>query len=268
MSNVSGRAGEGRLKGLLSTLGGRLSLLFWFLVVAIAAPVVLPDGPTISVLMGLALFVLMLSGLNAISERRRSVLLGLAMALPAAVLNLVGLAAANLQIYLVSQYIWLAFFAYLALQILRWTLRQHDVDAETIYGAVSVYLLMALIWGVAYYSIAITSPGSFHFPAEDRLGQIQAQRAAAVETGAELEAATPAIWTDRANSASGTMMYYSFVTLTTLGYGDIYPVSDAARILGMLEATLGQLYLVILVARLVGLYTSQESERRRKATPT
>ena len=64
------------------------------------------------------------------------------------------------------------------------------------------------------------------------------------------------------------MMYYSFVTLTTLGYGDIYPVRDGARILAMLEATLGQLYLVILVARLVGLYTSQESERRKKATPT
>jgi hypothetical protein len=63
-------------------------------------------------------------------------------------------------------------------------------------------------------------------------------------------------------------MYYSFVTLTTLGYGDIYPVSDAARILGMLEATLGQLYLVILVARLVGLYTSQQMENRKRAPPT
>ena len=78
----------------------------------------------------------------------------------------------------------------------------------------------------------------------------------------------PEAWTDRANSASGTMMYYSFVTLTTLGYGDIYPVSDAARILGMLEATLGQLYLVILVARLVGLYTSQQMENQRRAPPT
>jgi hypothetical protein len=56
------------------------------------------------------------------------------------------------------------------------------------------------------------------------------------------------------------------VTLTTLGYGDIYPVKDAARILAMLEATLGQLYLVILVARLVGLYTAVEMERRRKSS--
>ena len=63
-------------------------------------------------------------------------------------------------------------------------------------------------------------------------------------------------------------MYYSFVTLTTLGYGDIYPTSDATRILAMLEATLGQLYLVILVARLVGLYTAQQMEERKRAPPT
>ena len=101
------------------------------------------------------------------------------------------------------------------------------------------------------------------------LGELQAQRAAVLQELEEGEPEPlPEAWTDRANSASGTMMYYSFVTLTTLGYGDIYPVRDGARIMAMLEATLGQLYLVILVARLVGLYTSQESERRKKATPT
>ena len=259
-------SGGGEKKGLLRFLTGRLSVLFWFLVAVIAAPVVVPDGPIIRKLMGLALFLLMLSGLNAISTRRREFLVGLALAVPAVALNLIGLSYNDLGLYIISQFTYLAFFAYLAIEILRWTLRQHEVDAETIYGAVSVYLLMALIWGVAYYSIALLNPGSFHFPDEDALGRVQAERAAALEASGELPES--AEWTERANSASGTMMYYSFVTLTTLGYGDIYPVSDAARILGMLEATLGQLYLVILVARLVGLYTSQESERRRKATPT
>ena len=49
-----------------------------------------------------------------------------------------------------SEYLYLAFFAYLGIVMLRWTLQQHEVDAETIYGAVSVYLLMALVWGLAY----------------------------------------------------------------------------------------------------------------------
>ena len=64
------------------------------------------------------------------------------------------------------------------------------------------------------------------------------------------------------------MVYFSFVTLTTLGYGDVHPKSEAARILAMLEAVLGQLYLVILVARMVGMYTAQENERRKSSTPT
>ena len=58
----------------------------------------------------------------------------------------------------------------------------------------------------------------------------------------------------------GWVMYFSFVTLTTLGYGDITPVSDAARVIAILEAALGQLFLVTLVARLVSIYSSPSSE--------
>lgn len=266
---MSTTTGKGKTRGPRAVLSGRLSVLFWFLVAVIAAPVVVPDGPIIRVLMAVALFVLMLSGLHAISQHRHQLFVGISLAVPAVALNLAGLTTDNLQLYIISQFVYLAFFIYLAFHILLWTLRQHDVDAETIYGAVSVYLLLALIWGIAYYCMALTNPGSFRFPDEDELGELQTTRAAVLE---ELEEgqAEPLIegWTQRANSASGTMMYYSFVTLTTLGYGDIYPVSDAARILGMLEATLGQLYLVILVARLVGLYTSQQMENRKRAPPT
>ena len=266
---MSVKPGPSRKRPLRAVLSGRHSILFWFLVAVIAAPVVVPDGPLVRVLMAVALFVLMLSGLNAISMHRREMLIGFALAVPAVALNLIGLTSDDLQLYIVSQFVYLSFFVYLAYRILLWTLRQHDVDAETIYGAVSVYLLMALIWGIAYYCMALTNPGSFRYPDEDELGEVQAARVAVLEEPGEREP-EPLLedWTKRANSASGTMMYYSFVTLTTLGYGDMYPVSDAGRILAMLEATLGQLYLVILVARLVGLYTSQQMERRRKATPT
>lgn len=260
---MSTRPGTSRVRTVLS---GRLSVLFWFLVASIAAPVVVPNGPIVRVIMGVALFVLMLSGLNAISRHRHAFHLGIVLAVPTVALNLIGLATSNLPLYTVSQFLYLVFFVYLAFQILRWTLNQVDIDAETIYGAVSVYLLMALIWGIAFYSIALTNPGSFHFPDEDDLGRVQAERAAALEAGGELRETRD--WTERANSASGTMMYYSFVTLTTLGYGDMYPVRDGPRILAMLEATLGQLYLVILVARLVGLYTAQQMEERKRAPPT
>ena len=260
---MSAKLGASKIRAVVR---GRFSVLFWFLVVAIAVPVVIPDGPVIRTVMGIALFVLMLSGLRVISDRKRHMVIGLALCVPAVLLNLAGLATENFWMYQVSQYLYLAFFVFLAVKMLRWTMQQHEVDSETIYAAVSVYLLMALIWAVAYYTIALVAPGSFHFPDGDTLGQVQSARMEALEASGELE--PTAEWTTIAETVQGTMMYYSFVTLTTLGYGDIYPIGDAARILAMLEATLGQLYLVILVARLVGLYTSQEAERRRKATPT
>ncbi len=58
------------------------------------------------------------------------------------------------------------------------------------------------------------------------------------------------------------MVYYSFVTLTTLGYGDIVPVNPSVRALATLEAITGQLYLTVLVARLVGLHITHSSQRR------
>jgi len=245
---------------------GRFSVLFWLLVVAIALPVVVPDGPVIRRVMAAVLFVVMLSGLNAISNRRRELIVGICLAVPAVALNGIGLALSNFALYLASELVYLAFFIYLAILMLRWTLQKHEVDLETIYGAVSVYLLMALIWGLGFYTVALTNPGSFHFPDDDELGEIQTARVASdIEERLDVDHSD---WREISNSAQGTLMYYSFVTLTTLGYGDIYPTSDATRILAMLEATLGQLYLVILVARLVGLYTAQEMDRRKKATPT
>lgn len=55
--------------------------------------------------------------------------------------------------------------------------------------------------------------------------------------------------------------YYSFVTITTLGYGDVTPVSTQARSLALLEAVLGQLYIAILIARLVGSHLAQSLRR-------
>jgi hypothetical protein len=245
----------------------RFGVLFWLLVATIAAPVVIPDGPIVQQAMSLTLFFVMLSGLHAISSHRGELIVGIGLAVPAVILSWAGTGLGLKTAYLLSLVLYLLFFAYLVVLLLLHTLRQHEVDSETIYGAVSVYLLMALVWGLSYIGVAIVNPGSFHFPEADPLSQIQAGRLA--PDGQEVPADFEGVdWRVAHEKAQGTLMYYSFVTLTTLGYGDIYPVGDAARILAMLEATLGQLYLVILVARLVGLYTSQETERRKKAPPT
>lgn len=97
------------------------------------------------------------------------------------------------------------------------------VDVNRIVGAICIYLLMGLIWALMYLFIAQAIPGSFN--------------------GVE-----QLVWYDNfANVA-----YYSFVTLTTLGYGDISPVAPIARFLVYMEAVVGVFYMAILVASLIG----------------
>jgi hypothetical protein len=97
------------------------------------------------------------------------------------------------------------------------------VDANKIVGAICIYLLMGLIWTLMYLFIAQSIPGSFN--------------------GIE-----QMVWYD--NFAD--VAYYSYVTLTTLGYGDISPVAPIARFLVYMEAVVGVFYMAILVASLIG----------------
>lgn len=97
------------------------------------------------------------------------------------------------------------------------------VDANRIVGAICIYLLMGLIWALMYLFIAQAIPGAFN--------------------GVE-----QMVWYD--NFAD--VAYYSYVTLTTLGYGDISPVAPIARFLVYMEAVVGVFYMAILVASLIG----------------
>ncbi len=106
-----------------------------------------------------------------------------------------------------------------------------SVTARHIQGAIAVYLMMGLIWGLAYGVVELVQPGAFDLP---EMAQV----------GGHIEARQH----DLRN-----LVYFSFVTLTTLGYGDISPANAGARNLVIHEALTGQLYLVILIARLVSL---------------
>ncbi len=105
------------------------------------------------------------------------------------------------------------------------------VDGALIIGAISLYLLLGLMWGFIYMTIDHISPGSFNYNFIQTL---------------EIKDTTP------------MFMYYSMVTLTKLGYGDITPLSNPARTMAAMEAVTGQIYLTVLVARLVGMHIAQK----------
>ena len=121
------------------------------------------------------------------------------------------------------------FFAYAAINILRIIAKSKEVTSETIFAAIVAYLLIALMWAFLYMILERVSPGSFSFPEKGFRGE------------------------------SMRFEYFSFITITTLGYGDITPVTDKATALALIEAVVGQIYLVVLVAWLVGMHVSQRS---------
>ncbi len=103
------------------------------------------------------------------------------------------------------------------------------VTLDTIGYALCTYVLLGVVWTVLYAPVAATDPQAFTQP---------------------LAGGTTA--------PSANLIYFSFVTLTTLGYGDISPVSPIARSLAILEALTGTLFLAVLISRLVGAYGRQE----------
>lgn len=124
--------------------------------------------------------------------------------------------------------------ATLAVLILAQVFRAGPVTVHRIEGAVAVYLLLGVLWGSAYRVVWLAVPGAF-----------------ATATGPLTD--------------PSSLYYFSFVTLTTVGFGDITPLAEPARGLTMMEALTGQLYPAILIARLVSLQivASQHASQRK-----
>jgi voltage-gated potassium channel len=124
------------------------------------------------------------------------------------------------------------FFGFALYRILRAILAK-QASGDAIFGAVCGYLLLGIIWTLLYSAVETVFPGSFNLPA---LG------------GAEGMAA---------RSDRGALGYYSFITLATVGYGDVTPTTPLTQTLAWMEAITGQFYLAILVAGLVGFKVTQ-----------
>jgi hypothetical protein len=127
----------------------------------------------------------------------------------------------------------LLFLLLLASLILSQILREGATTSRRIMGAVAAYLLLGVIWSLAYYLITLRIPEAFSI-----------QRAFAI--GGE--------------SLHSQLFYFSFVTLTSLGYGDIVPLHPVVRMLAMLEGVAGQLFPAILIARLVSLQVQSKGK--------
>ncbi len=108
---------------------------------------------------------------------------------------------------------------------------EKTVDMDTIQGGISIYLLIGLLWALFYRLIETFDPGAFSIPPYD-------------------------------GSWAHVFFYFSFVTLTTMGYGDILPKNNFAMTLCSTEALVGQIFLTVFISRLVSLHLASQLQKK------
>ena len=126
-----------------------------------------------------------------------------------------------------------AFYTFMAVAVFIEVIRTRRVTSDTMYGAVCVYLLVGMAFGSLYDLIETIHPGSFQI---------------------NVDTALPAEIRWR------TLIFYSFMTLTTIGLGDVTPTTVQTQSLTSIEGVIGVLYLAVLIARIIGIYARRAPE--------
>lgn len=174
-------------------------------------------------------------------QRRRRNIFAWTLAAPAVAERFVVLFAPSPSLYLTGSILWLLLFAFITWNELRAVLRQKEITREVISMSISTYLLLGLTCGLFYIVLHDMQPNAFSFGAG----------------GAATE-----------QQVIPVLIYFSLTTLSTIGFGDITPITLQARYVAVAEGITGQFYLAILVARLVGMQMSQSAiSHRAESTP-
>jgi voltage-gated potassium channel len=185
------------------------------------------------IIVSLLFSLVLISAVLAVASRRRTLVVALFLLIPA----IVGRWINHFRPHLVPPAVFLiaglVLVAFVVVNLLRFVLRAPSVNIEVLCASISAYLMLGLMWTMAYWLVdQLTPGGAFSF---------------------NTNAGTRSM-----NGFTG--FYFSFITLSTVGYGDITPVSRIARWLAAMEAMTGLLYVAVLIARLVALYSSPKSD--------
>ena len=185
------------------------------------------------IIVSILLSLVLISAVLAVANRRRTFVVAVLLAIPAVVGRWINHFRPHLlppAIFLVAG---LVLVAFVVANLLRFILRAPSVNAEVLCASISAYLMLGLMWTMAYWLVdQLTPGGAFSFNTNAGPRSINGFNA----------------------------FYFSFITLSTVGYGDITPVSRIARWLAAMEAMTGLLYVAVLIARLVSLYSSPKSD--------
>jgi hypothetical protein len=203
---------------------------FWLLLIALAALLIgypyFENTRTGAFLGGVASLLALTGGVYAVRAHRWTFRMALALALATAAASATAFAG-GARGHPVVEATFSAFYAFLTVAVFLEVIKTRRVTADTMYGTVCVYLLVGMTFGSLYDLIETLHPGSFVINVD--VGELVKVR-----------------WR--------TLIYFSFMTLTTIGFGDITPVTAQAQSLAAMEGVIGVLYVAVLIARVVGIY--------------
>ena len=204
--------------------GSFLTLLLCLTGLMLAAPFaetwhspVLVDGVTT---------VVFFAGMWSLLHNKNVLWLGLITLLPAIISRWMYLYSPSELLLYISSTSTAVFMMFNALALIAYILKQDEPHPDTIYGGICVYLFLGFLWGELFLLTELAAPGSFSLNIENL----------------------------NYSTIKADLTYFSFVTLATLGYGEITPVGNMARTLAIIEAVLGQMFVAVFIARLVGFH--------------
>jgi hypothetical protein len=166
-----------------------------------------------------------LSSFYALTEDRRRGIIIIFIAIPFVILDTVNLFLANRFLMVVVYSFGTILYFYIIVLLVKTLLSYRVITADLVYCAISTYLLIGIMWTALYALIEGISPGSF-----SGISKIE------------------------------DLLYFSFVTLTTVGYGDITPQTILSKRLAVFEAAMGGIYMAVIIAMIVGRYMSMQTE--------
>ena len=182
----------------------------------------------IRILLDIFFSMVFIFSVEAIRQDRKHLIIAIVLALPMLFSMWVSLFIEISVLSITGNFFGISFFIFMIITIMTHIFHQDRINREVIFSAVVVYLLMGVLWAFVYGAVEQIQPNSF------------------------------SVSIDTIGDQRYLFLYYSFVTLTTLGYGDISPITPVASSMAILEAIIGQLYLVVQIAWLVGLRVSQQ----------
>jgi voltage-gated potassium channel len=219
----------------ISALAGkhRFSLLLVLMLGLIFVFPAVGGIPRLKILVDVYIAFVFLVGVYSISSKRHFAYFGLFLALPKFITTALGYIAHVPGMVLVGDVFGILCLIFIAYKILVYVFKQQRITGDIISGMVVIYLLLAYSWALIFQIIEVVQPGSFYIP-------------------------------EACQQDPFSFLYFSLVTITTIGYGDITPVSNIAKACAVMNGLIGQIYLVVVVATLVGMRLSQSMQSDQK----